>query len=964
MTIMKIKKYIIILSLLSFGLSNYVFWEPEIPVPGGEITIYYNTIDGSLPNSTFPVYVHLGNDGWQDVEDYAMSYSPINGVGWWKYSHQIPDDAETIDFVFTDLNDNWDNNGGIGIDWHISLNYYWAPFNPTPNDSFDIILNNVEQNGSLVWTVDSGNGHEQPISDYWPEGSYIQDGVVISPLESLSSSSLSLTFDPFQSGEQVVSSLKFKILWEDGTYDTGENGQIIYYDVYFDYTSNDLDPEITFTAPQNNEIINGDVNISLESDADLVELWLNGNLLTTLNGPIFDYVWQPDSGVFGDIQIVAKAVLNDRVTFSFLDFYLEYQLNQLAAPQNIKDGVNISGNDVVIALYAPSKDYVSIKGSWNEQFPNGEIMNLSGDTLWWYQTTLPDGDYFYQYNLEGMKYIADPWSYDVEWKEPFTGNESSNFQHAKTKFSIGSTPYQWNDESYVRPEVKDLVIYELHIGDYSGDEFNFGDFSDIIEKINSGYFTDLGINAIEFMPINEFEGSYSWGYDPVFPMAPESSYGTPNQFKNLVDIAHQNGIAVLLDVVFNHLWGSSPLFQLYQPLNSFDWEDHNFDLCPYFGNEESIWGYKIEHWHELNGRQYRGWKYVEDSVLHWVEEYHIDGYRFDYVDGIGWDGDFNGASYYANILDNHDPSLILIAETDNPYQMNNTDFDSGWDYSYHHNMFDNVLDIYFDLNTVSNHINAYSQGYSFVTGPINYTESHDETRLIYQATEFQNQSFEEAYNRSKLSATILFTSHGVPMIYAGQELGQCAATRDSGGYPVQQPIQWDNLEVDLVQDLNNHYKKMIDLRKNTSVLKEPPLEVKYLDNNYKCFIYWRADQNEKVVVAINFDTTDKFLDLEFPHSGDWTDVLSNSQISIDSNWYGGFNLAPLTSYVFVPSALCTQGDLNSDGIINIVDIISLVNIVLSQESLDDFQSCAGDLSGDGVINIVDIISLVNVILSE
>tara|TARA_S200000501_G_scaffold127427_2_gene120379 strand:- start:1923 stop:4817 length:2895 start_codon:yes stop_codon:yes gene_type:complete len=964
MTVMKIRNYIIILSLLSFGLSNYVFWEPEIPVPGGEITIYYNTIDGSLPNSTFPVYVHLGNDGWQDVEDYAMSYSPINGVGWWKYSHQIPDDAETIDFVFTDLNDSWDNNGGVGIDWHISLNYYWAPFNPTPNDSFDIILNNVEQSGSLVWTVDSGNGHEQPISDYWPEGSFIQDGVVVSPLESLTSSSLSLTFNPFQSGEQVVSSLKFKILWEDGTYDAGENGQIIYYDVYFDYASNDLDPEITFTAPQNNEIINGDVNISFESDADLVELWLNGNLLTTLNGPIFDYVWQPDSGVFGDIQIVAKAVLNDRVTFSFLDFYLEYQLNQLVAPQNIKDGVNIIGNDVVIALYAPNKDYVSIKGSWNEQFPNGEIMNLSGDTLWWYQTTLPDGDYFYQYNLEGMKYIADPWSHDVEWKEPFTGNESSNFQHAKTKFSIGSTAYEWNDESYIRPEVKDLVIYEMHIGDYSGDEFNFGDFSDVIEKINSGYFTDLGINAIEFMPVNEFEGSYSWGYDPVFPMAPESSYGTPSQFKNLVDIAHQNGIAILLDVVFNHLWGSSPLFQLYQPLNSFDWEDHNFDLCPYFGNEESIWGYKIEHWHELDGRQYRGWKYVEDSIIHWVEEYHVDGYRFDYVDGIGWDGDFNGASYYANILDNHDPSLILIAETDNPYQMNNTDFDSGWDYSYHHNMFDNVLDIYFDLNTVSNHINAYSQGYSFVTGPINYTESHDETRLVYQATEFQNQSFEEAYNRSKLSATILFTSHGVPMIYAGQELGQCAATRDSGGYPVQQPIQWDNLEVDLVQDLNNHYKKMIDLRKNTSVLKEPPLEVKYLDNNYKCFIYWRADQNEKVVVAINFDTSEKFLDLEFPHSGDWTDVVSNSQISIDSNWYGGFNLAPLTSYVFVPSALCTQGDLNSDGIVNIVDIISLVNIVLNQESLDDFQSCAGDLSGDGVINIVDIISLVNVILSE
>ena len=962
---MKMKIYIIYALLLNIGISNYVFWEPEIPVPGGEITIYYNTIEGSLPNSTFPVYVHLGNDGWQDVDDYAMSYSPSDGVGWWKYSYQIPDDAETIDFVFTDLNDNWDNNGGIGIDWHISLNYYWSPFNPTPNESFDVVLNNVEQSGFLVWTVDSGNGHEQPIPDYWPEGSYIENGVVISPLSFISSNSLSLTFDPFQNGSQVVSSLKFKILWDDETYDSGENGQVIYYDIYLDYNPTNLDPVITFLSPINNEIITGDVSISCDSDADLIELWLNGNLLSSLDGNSFDYLWQPESGVFGDIQIIGKAIKNNRVSFTFVDFYLQYELNQLAAPDNIKDGINIDGNDVIIALYAPDKEYVSIKGSWNEQFPNGEIMNLSGDTLWWYQTTLDNGDYHYQYNLEGIKYIADPWSKDVEWKDPFSGYESSNFQHAKTKFNIGNNPYQWDDDSFVRPETKDLVIYEIHIGDFSGDEAVLGSYSDVIEKINSGYFYDLGINAIELMPINEFEGSYSWGYNPSFAMAPESTYGTPDEFKNLVDIAHQNNISILLDVVFNHLWGSSPLFQLYQPLDNYDWEDHDFNSCPYFGNEESLWGYKIEHWHELSGREYRGWKYVEDALMHWVKEYHIDGYRFDYVDGIGWDGDSNGASYYANVLDNFDSSLILIAEADNSYQINSTDFDSGWDYSYHHNMFDNILNIYLDLNNVASHINAYSQGYSFVTGPINYMESHDENRLVYQATEFQNQTFEEAYNRSKLAATILFTGHGVPMIYSGQELGQSAPSRDSGGSPIQQPIQWDNLENSLVQELNNHYKTLIDLRNTTSVLKEPPLEIKYLDNNYKCLIYWRADQDEKVIVAINFDTEQKSLDLEFPNSGDWTEVVNDTQISIDSNWYGEFSLAPLSSYVFVPSsAQCNQGDLNSDVTINIVDVIALVNIVLSDDTPNDFQACAGDLSGDGIINIIDIIALVNIILSQ
>ena len=111
-----------ILFLLSPIFSSVVFWEPEIPIPGQEITVYYNTIDGALPNNTFPAYIHLGYNGWQDTEDYAMSYEPSIGVGWWKYTYDIPEDAETIDFVFTDLNDNWDNNGGIGIDWHISLN--------------------------------------------------------------------------------------------------------------------------------------------------------------------------------------------------------------------------------------------------------------------------------------------------------------------------------------------------------------------------------------------------------------------------------------------------------------------------------------------------------------------------------------------------------------------------------------------------------------------------------------------------------------------------------------------------------------------------------------------------------------------------------------------------------------------------------------------------------------------------
>ena len=950
---------------LNILISNSVFWEPEIPVPGGEITIYYNTLEGTLPNNTFPVYVHLGYDGWVDVEDYAMSYSPANGSGWWKYSYQIPEDAETIDFVFTDLNDNWDNNGGIGIDWHISMNYYWSPFNPTPNDDFEIVLNNIDQGGHIIWTVDAGKGHTTPIQDYWPENSYLDNGSVYSPLVFLTDTSASIDFTSLQSGEQVVSSIKFKILWDDGTYDIGSNGQVIFYDIYFDYMLGENDPEIEIISPEQNEQIIGDVEIYCQGSADSVELWLDGNLLTTQNTDEFSYLWQPPDGLFGDLTLTAKAISGDgRVSFSFTEFNLQYEIINEQVPLGSLDGVNLNSNDVIITLYAPEKDYVAIKGSWNTEYPNGEIMKLSDDDFWWYQTTLPNGTYTYQYNLNGEKYIADPWSKDVEWKDPLTGQESSNFQNALTLFTIGEDEYEWTDSEYVRPQMEDLIIYEMHVGDFLGIEGQVGTYSYIIEKIESGYFADLGVNALELMPINEFEGDYSWGYNTSYGLAPESTYGTPNELRDLINVAHEHGLAVLLDVVYNHLWGSSPLFQLYQPIDNYEWDEHDFDACPYFGDAPSQWGYKLEHWHDLNGREYRGWKYVTDSLEHWVTEYHIDGFRFDYVEGIGWDGDFNGASFYADFLDDIDPSLIIIAETDNPTQINNTDFDSGWDYSYHHNLFDNILDIYFDINNITNHINAYSQGYGFVTGPINYIESHDESRLIYQSTQFQGHSLEEACKRSKVGATILFTSHGVPMIYSGQEFAQNAPTRDSGGFPIPQPLQWENLEDDITIDLNQHYKNLTSLRSDFDILKQPPLEVKYTNNGNKVLVYWRADNEQEVVVAVNLDTIEHSLDLEFPNSGSWYNYLNGDELNIDTNWFGGFVLAPLTSYVFVPnnSPQCNLGDINQDSVINVIDIVALVNYILGG-SLSEGGICASDLNGDSIVNVIDIVALVNAILS-
>ena len=896
---MKFYSIIFIVLLNVSSAQNVVFWEPEIPVSGGDITIYYNTIEGTLPDDTTPVYIHLGYNGWQNTDDYEMSYAPDVGNGWWRYIYSIPQDAETIDFVFTDLDGNWDNNGGIGLDWHISLSYYWSPFSPNPNDTVSIFLDNVDQGGHIAWTIDAGMGHELPIEEYWPNDSFVEDEYLFTPLIENGANSYTVELGSFLNGDQVINSIKFKIRWDDGSWDEGSNGQIMFYDIYLDYTPTEEDPYVFFISPTPDEgaEVSGSVSFSVVGSAEYVEFWVNGELIETDSSSPFQATWYPDENLFGETTGIIRAIgENGRVTYLFRDFYLLYSIVNEPVPDGTNDGVNIDGNTVIIALYAPYKDYVAIKGSWNSQFVDGELMKLSGDTLWWYQIELEDGAYTYQYNLEGEKNIADPWSKDVTWLDPSGQWESSDYAHAKTAFSVGNDEFVWTDENFVRPEQKDVIIYEMHIGDFNGDPLNTGIFQDVTEKIQEGYFNDLGINTIELMPVNECQGDWSWGYNPSFYMAPESSYGTPEDLKELVNTAHTHGIAVLFDVVFNHLWGSAPLFQLYQPLDNWDYEDHNYAQCPYFHNEESPWGYKLQHWHEVDGRQYRAWKHISDVLLSYVYDYHADGFRFDVTAGIGWGGDENGSSFYADLLDDIDPSFILVAEEDNPYQINNSDFDSGWDWSYHHAIFNNLMGYSSNMWEIQNHLQWWSQNWSEHTQPCNYTVSHDETRIIYEALTYANMNLEEAYKKSKLGAAALFTGTGTPMMYHGQEFGQNS--------PVSldpQPLQWENLETPEGVDLYNFFRKLIWLRNNWAVIRGPNLEIIYINNSQKVIGMKRHDDSlgQTVYTVMNFSGDDQTIsELPFPYAGTWYEFTEDSELESESGSYTDYTIPGSASRVY------------------------------------------------------------------
>ena len=967
-------KFLTLIIWVSFAVSNYVYWEPAIPSPGGTIEIFYDSEEGVLSDNLSSVFIHLGYNGWQDVQDYEMFPQPqIEDGNWFKFIYNIPEDAETVDFVFRDSNGSWDNNGGVGIDWHISLSSFWSPLQPGPNDVIDIVVANSDIE-EIAWMVEVGDDNFIiPSSIYWPEGSYVEGNFVVSSLEDASDGTKVLSLGPFDNGQQIIKSIKFISRRGNGEWDQLSNGQLPFYDVYFNFDSQEGDPYVFFLSPSEGSVVSGAVQVMTVGDADFVEYWVNGELVgESSNGPPFSITWSPNNELFGENKIYAIAYGDeDRVSITPLTINIPVSATNQNPVSECDDGLHIDDSSIMVCLYAPDKDYVAIKGSWNTEFPNGELMKLSNNGFWWYSTDLSDGEYSYQFNIDGEKLIADPWSKDVIWKDIIGLNESADFQRAKTNFSIGGSSYDWGDSDYQRPIVNELIIYEMHVGDFGPSENQYGTFEEVTSKIESGYFEQLGINAIELMPVSEFEGSFSWGYNPSFYMAPESQYGTPEDLKRLVDVAHQHGIAILLDVVFNHLWGSSPLFQLYQPLDNYNWQDHDFSNCPYFDDEESLWGYKLEHWHQVSGREYRGWKHIVDALDVWVYDYHIDGFRFDYTPGIGWGGDSNGASFYADYLDNIDSGLILIAEEDNYYQINQTDFDSGWDYSYFHTLDANLLEVnsnghsWGDMDDLWNHINSYNQGYQDHYGAINYCENHDEGRIIYELTQYQGYNLEDAYEKSKLGSSIVFTSLGIPMIYNGQEFGQNTPHRDDFGYPISpQVLEWSNLDTELGQSLFNHYSKLSSLRKNYDVFNNGYNDVKLIDNTKKSIVYWRVYGDDEIVVAANFDNSNQSINIEFPHNGVWYDYLNDSDFEIESNFYGNYNLPPSSAFIFVSSLPDNNmiGDVNIDGSINVLDIVMIVGCIVGTCQIEDIST--GDYNLDGSLNVLDIVSIVNFILNS
>ncbi|WP_216904173.1 alpha-amylase family glycosyl hydrolase [Synechococcus sp. CCY 9618] len=507
---------------------------------------------------------------------------------------------------------------------------------------------------------------------------------------------------------------------------------------------------------------------------------------------------------------------------------------------------------VAFRLWAPHAEQVSVVGSFNGW--DGAVNPMTPeDRGYWYANVegAGVGDH-YKYQLvtdSGTITRIDPYAREV------TNSVGCAVVH--------DHEFDWGDDDFSLAGWSDLVIYELHVGTFNDDDPSHpGHFISITARLD--YLKKLGVNAIQIMPVGTFAGMRSWGYNPSHIFAVDSDYGGSLGFKTFIKRSHQAGMAVILDVVYNHL-GPSDL-DLWQ----FDGWSENGRGGIYFYNDDRA----LTPWGETRPDFGRGEvrEYILDNVRMWLEDYHLDGLRFDstlYIRNIGESGTQelpDGWSMLQAInetIAQHRPGLISIAED---LQSNDwitkgvgaggAGFGSQWDPQFVRPIREAVITSQDEDRSLERIRYAILYRYNDdAFERVIYSESHDDvangqSRLPQEVSPDDPKGW-HAQKRSTMAAAMVFTSPGIPMLFQGQEFLEGGWFRDTV------PVDWDQREE--FRGILLMYRDLIRLRLNRDAVSRGLCgqfsQVYHLDDERKMLAFHRWDKGgvgDEVVVIANF----------------------------------------------------------------------------------------------------------------
>ncbi|RNL55784.1 malto-oligosyltrehalose trehalohydrolase [Pedobacter jejuensis] len=493
------------------------------------------------------------------------------------------------------------------------------------------------------------------------------------------------------------------------------------------------------------------------------------------------------------------------------------------------------------------------------------------------------------------------------------------FLDKENSIAFDTSSYQWTDQNWKGIKLKDYLIYELHTGTFTPE----GTFESIISKLN--YLVDLGITAIEIMPISQFSGDRNWGYDGVFPFAVQNSYGGPQQLQRLVNACHDKGLAVILDVVYNHLGPEGNYFS---------------EFAPYFTEKHHTpWGSAIN-FDDFGSEGVRNY-YIENALM-WFRDFHIDALRLDAVHAIK---DSSAEHILAEIKHRTTQlteitgrTYYLIAESDlndnryiNPLEHGGYGMDAQWIDEFHHALwvaagqekngyyadFDGIThlaksfnDAYVYDGQFSKHRNknfgkpANNPGEQFVV----FSQNHDQigNRMLGERS-----STLVSFEMLKLMAATVFVSPFLPLIFMGEEWAETnpfqffishnekelvdavrkgrkeefIAFHSEGEIPDPQlelaftasKLDWEKPAMGNYKLMLNYYKNLIALRKNNAALntldrkgtKAKAYEAK------NTIVLTRKSTNQKIICLLNFSIDIQNIEIE-NLSDKWELLLDSS----------------------------------------------------------------------------------------
>ncbi len=636
-----------------------------------------------------------------------------------------------------------------------------------------------------------------------------------------------------------------------------------------------------------------------------MKLFVNGNEVASVNNDSITY--QLTASSIGKTRIKALAISGSGGMGYDSTYYVVRGTTPVQAlPAGLQDGINYpSSSSATLVLYAPQKQFVYLIGDMNgwEIEPAHELYKTPDGNRYWINVSdlSPGQEYRFQYLVDNTIRIGDPYSEKVldPWNDkyidsvrypgliPYPVGKTSN---VVSVMQPGQTPYPWQVTNFQKPAKEKLVVYELLIRDFTSAQT----YKSIVDTL--GYLQRLGINCIELMPVMEFEGNNSWGYNPMFHMAVDKYYGPKNELKRLIDEAHKRGIAVVLDMVLNHAFGLNPMVRLY-------WDAANNRPAansPWF-NAVARHPYNVGY--DFNHESQATKDYVDRVNKFWIQEYKFDGFRFDLSKGftqtnsgsnVGQWGQYdqsriNLLTRMANQIWTVDPGSYVILEHFADNGEETVLANAGMMLWGNHNSNYNEATMGWHDNNKSNFsgISWKNRGWG---SPklVGYMESHDEERLMYRNLQYGNvsgnysiKSLSTAIAREKLAGAFFFTVPGPKMIWQFGELGYDVSIFYPCGTDAcktdMKPLKWEYAQDPWRVKLFKTWAELINLKKNYEAFSSTDFSIDAA-NALKTIKINHATMN--VLIVGNFGVTQGSYNPGFQNTGKWYDFFAGDSMTV------------------------------------------------------------------------------------